>query len=139
MLKKVERFAFIFMLLKKNTIFEHTKKQMTMKISNSTLTAAEIRSMNLQETDVMGFDFQWENGLENNYLTINSKRIVSFTNPRERRKSFDKIKRMGFALGWKAPLLTDEEQGIIQAGKNRENPFAYSIICSNPKMNKVVR
>lgn len=110
-----------------------------MKTSNNTLTAVEIRNLNLNENDVMGFDFQWENGIDNNYLTINGERVVSFTNSRDRRKSFDKIKRMGLALGWKAPQLTDEEEGIIQAHKNGENPFAYSIICANPKMNKVVR
>ena len=110
-----------------------------MKYSESTLTASEIRELNLCEEDVMGFDFQWENGLENNYLTINGKRVVSFINLRDRRKSFDKIKRMGLALGWKAPLLTDEEEGIIQAHKNGENPFAYSIICANPKMNEIVK
>lgn len=110
-----------------------------MKTTNNTLTVKEIRNLNLNEKDVMGFDFQWENGIDNNYLTINGKRIVSFTNSINRRKSFDKIKRMGLALGWEKPLLTDEEQGIIQANKNGENPFAYSIICANPKMNRIVK
>lgn len=110
-----------------------------MKISNSTLTAQEIRNLNLNQSDVLGFDFKWENGVDNNYLTINGERVVSFTNSRDRRKSFDKIKRMGLGLGWKVPQLTDEEKGIIQASKNGENPFAYTIICANPKMNKVVK
>lgn len=110
-----------------------------MKTTNNTLTVKEIRNLNLNEKDVMGFDFQWENGIDNNYLTINGKRIVSFTNSRNRRKSFDKIKKMGLALGWEVPQLTDEEQGIIQANKNGENPFAYSIICANPKMNRIVK
>jgi hypothetical protein len=110
-----------------------------MKASNSTLTANEIRNLNLNRNDVMGFEFQWENGVENNYLTINGKRVVSFSNSRDRKKSFDKIKRMGFALAWGKPYLTDEEEGIIQAAKNGENPFAYSIICANPKLNEVVK
>lgn len=96
--------------------------------TNNTLTAKEIRNFNLNENDVMGYDFQWENGVDNHYLTINGERLVSFTNESDRRKSFDKIKRMGFGFGWKAPLLTDEEQGIIQAAKNGENPFAFTII-----------
>jgi len=110
-----------------------------MKTLNSTLTAKEIRNLNLNENDVMGFDFQYFNGLDNNYLTINGDRVVSFINRKDRRKSFDKIKRMGLALGWMAPQLTDEEKGIIQANKNGENPFAYSIICANPKMNEKVK
>lgn len=110
-----------------------------MKTVNSTLTAKEIRNLNINENDVMGFDYQWENGIDNNYLTINGKRIISFSKSLDRKKSFDKIKRMGFGLGWKAPLLTDEEQGIIQAVQNGENPFAYSIICANPEMNKIVK
>jgi len=110
-----------------------------MKNFNKTLTAQEIRNLNLKETDVMAFDFQYENGTENNYLTINGERVISFANSIIRRKSFDKIKKIGFALGWKAPLLLDEEKGIVQAHNNGENPFAYSIICANPKMNKIVK
>jgi hypothetical protein len=110
-----------------------------MKTSNNTLTAKEIRNLNLNENDVLGLDFQWKNGIDNNYLLVNGKRTVSFANSKDSRKSFDKIKRMGLGLGWQAPQLTDEERGIIQAHKNGENPFAYSIICANPKMNKVVR
>ena len=110
-----------------------------METLNSTLTAKQIRSLNLTEDDVMGFDFEWENEVDNHYLTINGERVLSFTNSNDRKKSFDKIKRMGLALGWKAPQLTDEEEGIIQAAKNGENPFAYSIICANPEMNEIVR
>ena len=110
-----------------------------MTTTNNTLTAQEIKSMNLNEGDVMGFDFQWENDKDNYYLTINGKRVVSFVSPRHRKNSFDKIKRMGLGLGWVAPQLTDEEEGIIQAHKNGENPFAYSIICANSKMNEIVR
>jgi len=110
-----------------------------MRTLKSTLTAKEIRALNLNKNDVMGFDFQWEDGVDNNYLTINGERVISFTNAINRRKSLDKIKRMCFGFGWKAPQLTDEEEGIIQASKNGENPFAYSIICANPKMNEIVK
>jgi len=114
-------------------------KTKTMRTLNRVLTAKEIRSLSFNENDVMGFDYQWENGMDNNYLTINGERVVSFTNLSDRRKSYHKIKRMGFAMGWKAPILTDEEEGIIQAVKNGENPFAYSIMCANPKYNEVVK
>ena len=101
----------------------------------TTLTAQQIRDLKLNRDDVMGFEFR----SDNHYLTINGERVVCFTNSKARRKSFDKIKRMGFALGWKAPLITDEEKGIVQAHKNGENPFAYTIICADPKRNKIVR
>jgi hypothetical protein len=114
----------------KNNIMTH---------SNNTLTAQQIRNLNIQKNDVLGFDYQWENGVDNNYLTVNGKRVISFTNSKHRRNSFDKIKRMGFGWGWKMGQLTDEENGIIQASQNGENPFAYSIICANPKYNKIVR
>jgi hypothetical protein len=110
-----------------------------MKAINTVLSASEIRTLNIQEGDVLGFDFQYDNGVDNNYLTVNGKRVVSFLSGRDRKKSFDKIKRMGLGFGWKAPLLTDEEEGIIQASKNGENPFAYSIICANPLMNEIVK
>lgn len=109
-----------------------------MKILNKTLTAQEIRNLNINKDDVLGFDFQYKNKLENNYLTVNGKRIVSFINLKDRKKSFDKIKRMGFGYGYKNTILTDEEEGVIQAVKNNENPFAYSILCSNSKMNEII-
>lgn len=34
-------------------------------------------------------------------------------------------------------LSSDEFDGIVQAAKNGENPFAYTIICSNPELNEV--
>lgn len=110
-----------------------------MRTANNTLTANEIRALNIGKDDVLGFDFQWENGMDNNYLTVNGERIISFTTDKQRRKSYDKIRRMGFGWGWKRPIPTDEEEGIIQAHKNGENPFAYSIICANPKLNKIVK
>ena len=110
-----------------------------MKTTNSILTAKEIRNLNIKESDILGFDFQYENGIDNNYLTINGERVISFIDAKNRRKTFDKIRKMGFGWGWKAPQLTDEEEGIIQAAKNGENAFAYSIICSNPLLNKIVK
>lgn len=110
-----------------------------MKTSRNTLTATEIRNLNLKKNDSLGFDYQWENGIDNNYLTVNGKRLISFINPKDRRKSFDKIRRMGFGLGWKKPQLTDEEEGLIQASKNGENPFACTIMCANPKFNEIIK
>jgi hypothetical protein len=44
---------------------------------------------------------------------------------------------MDLGWGWQAPQLTDEEQGIVQASQNGENPFAYSIICADPSQNGI--
>ena len=81
-----------------------------MKNLNNTLTAKEIRNLNLNENDVLAFDFQWKNGVDNNYLLINGERVISFTNLNDRRKSYNKIQRMGFGLGWLKPQLLDEEK-----------------------------
>lgn len=99
-----------------------------MKNSNKTLKVQEIKELGISEMDVMGYDYGFENDKDNYYLAINGERVVNFSNTNDRKKTFDKIKRMGLGLGWKAPILTDEEEGIIQAGKNGENPFAYTII-----------
>lgn len=32
---------------------------------------------------------------------------------------------------------SDENDGIIQAANNGENPFAYSVICANPSLNGI--
>jgi len=110
-----------------------------METLNRVLTAKEIRSLNLNEYDVMSYEYIYQHGEDNYYLLINGERVVRFANWQDRKKSYFKIKRMGFARGWKAPILTDEEEGIIQAVKNGENPFAYSIMCANPKYNEVVK
>ena len=106
---------------------------------NNTLTAAEIRSLNIQENDVLGFSYCWENNQDNHYLHVNGKIVVSFSNSRIQSKSYDKIRRMGLGWGWKAPLLTDEEKGIVQAAENGENPFAFSIICADSSRNGIFR
>ena len=106
---------------------------------STTLTAKEIRSLNIKENDLLGFDFEWVNNVDTHYLTVNGQRVVAFLNSKDRRKSFDKIKRMGLGLGFQAPLITDEENGIIQASLNGENPFAYTIICANPERNEIVK
>jgi hypothetical protein len=110
-----------------------------MEARTKTLTVNEIRSLNIGKDDVMSYDFQYENGIDNHYLCINGARILSFINPADRRKTYNKIQRMNLGWGWQRSQLTDEEQGIIQAACNGENPFAYSIICANPALNECVR
>lgn len=113
-----------------------------MKIQ-SKISAQEIRTLNLSEETVLGFEFQWcdtgEGNKDHNFIVADGKRILAFDSSRNQRKAYDKIRKMGLGWGWKTPQFTDEEQGIIQAAGNGENPFAYSIICSNPEMNEVVK
>lgn len=109
-----------------------------MKPNAKVLTANEIRNLNLSENDTMSYDYLWVNGEDNYYLVINGERKVSFTTAKLQRQSFDKIRRMGFCWKWVAPKLTDEEEGIIQAAANGENPFAYTIMCANPELNESV-
>jgi len=99
------------------------------------ITAKEIRNSNLTENCVLSHDFQ--NGMY--FLCINSVRKYSFKCSSDVTKSVNKIKKMGFGFGTHEKQLTDEEEGLIQATKNGENPFAYSIICANPKLNKIVK
>ena len=110
-----------------------------MKNLNNTLSAKQIRELKIDNKDVMGFDFQNIEGIENHYLIINGERFISFTNSLDMEKSFNKIKRMGFGLGPRPTMITDEDRGIIQASKNGENPFAFSTMYSNPEMNKIVK
>ena len=105
----------------------------------SKLSASEIRNLNLKESDVLGFDFQWIENVENNFLCVNGERKLSFDSGYNRRLAYNKIRRMGFGLGWVAPQLTDEERGIIQASLNGENPFSYSLICADTSKNGIFK
>tara|TARA_R110002096_G_scaffold76692_3_gene181130 strand:- start:1328 stop:1630 length:303 start_codon:yes stop_codon:yes gene_type:complete len=82
----------------------------------NTITAKEIRTLNLKESDVLGFAFE-RTEIENNYLLVNGKKVLNFTTSRNRQKSHNKIQRMCLGLGWQKPQLTDEEKGLIQAVK----------------------
>ena len=115
----------------KGITFAYTKTRNDMKNLTTTITASEIRSLNIQKNDVLSFSFCWENGQNNHYLHVNGNKVASFSTAREQRKSYNKIRKMDLGWGWQAPQLTDEEQGIVQASQNGENPFAYSIICAD--------
>jgi len=109
-----------------------------MKIQTK-ITASEIRNLGLTKETVLGFDFIWDGENENNFLCADGKRILSFDTGKNRRLAYDKIRRMNLGWGWVAPQLTDEEEGIIEASKNGENPFAYSIICADPSQNGIFK
>ena len=84
-----------------------------MKNLQNTITAKEIRNLNLNELDTLGYEYN--DG--NNFMLINGVRVLNFTNQSDRRKSKDKIQRMCLGLGWLKPQLTDEEEGLIQASE----------------------
>ncbi len=54
---------------------------------------------------------------------------------KEQTKLWNKLKRMGFQQHRNTE--SDEMQGMAEAGRNGENPFAFTIICSNPKLNEI--
>ena len=102
---------------------------------------SQIRSLNLTKETVLSFDYEYQNSRDNYYIVADGKRIINCTTSKIQRASFNKIRGNGsgqgdgYGWGWVKPQLTDEEQGLIQAAENGENPFAFSIICSNPELN----
>jgi hypothetical protein len=114
-----------------------------MQLHEKNLSSMQIRTLNISENDVLGKDYQWDryNGSVN-YITVNGKRIAGFVGDfgaRAMIKTWNKIRKMNLGWGWKAPIQSDEEAGIIQAVEIGENPFACTIMCSNPKLNEIVR
>ena len=84
----------------------------------------ELRSLNIKENDVLSFSFNDDNY----YLNLNGKSILNFANGSLRLKAFNKIKKMGLGLGVINTPITDEEEGLVEANKNNENPFNYTIM-----------
>ena len=62
---------------------------------------------------------------------------VTFTSEtsRGRVNLWNKLVRMGYEKPETSFFGQDELEGLCMASANGENPFAYSIICSNPAMN----
>lgn len=92
-------------------------------------TAKEIRQANPQGkmTMVSGTnDIVFDNG-------------VTFTSEssREKKNLWNKLVRMGFNQHYN--FSSDEMNGVAEAGRRGENPFAFSIICANPKRNGIFK
>lgn len=83
---------------------------------SKTITAKEVRTLRIKKEDVLGFSFE-RNEVENNYLLVNGRIVLNFATSKDRMKSYNKIQRMSFGLGWQKPQLTDEENGVVQAAK----------------------
>lgn len=90
-------------------------------------TAKEIRKANPdgKMTMVSGTnDIAFDNGV-----------IFKSSSSNEKRNLWNKLKRMGFVQHYN--FSSDENDGIVQASKNGENPFAFSIICANTSLNGI--
>jgi hypothetical protein len=64
---------------------------------------------------------------------------VTFTNEtsREQTNLWNKLKRMGFEQHYN--FSSDENEGLVEAGRRGENPFAYSMICADTKRNGIYK
>ena len=71
----------------------------------------------------------------NNNIVFDNGVIFASDSSKEKTNLWNKLKRMGFEQHYN--FSSDETDGIIEASKNGENPFAYSIICSNPLLNEI--
>jgi hypothetical protein len=104
----------------------------------SVLTAQQIRLSGLKREDVLSYDYIYKNGVDNYFLLVNGKVKWTFASSRLRFLSLRKIERMGLGLGWCKPQLTDEEIGLCEAAKRGENPFAYTLMCADPRQNVIL-
>lgn len=92
-------------------------------------TASQIRKANPQGSMsyVSGtLDIEFENGVVFRSATSN-----------ERGKLWNKLKRMGYTQHYNPQ--SDEFDGLCQAGQLGLNPFACTIMCSNPSLNEVCK
>jgi hypothetical protein len=80
-----------------------------MNTYTNTITAAEVRNLNLNAKDVLSFDHL--NGAH--LITVNGTPAMSFANAADRAKSKAKIQRMGFALGTTENDLGEVETGVL--------------------------
>ena len=90
-------------------------------------TASKIRKANPQGTMTMVSgtnDIVFQNGVT--FQSETSMQKVTLWN---------KLIRMGYDYKRASFFGQDELDGLCMAAANGENPFAYSIICSNPSMN----
>lgn len=94
-------------------------------------TAAQIRKANPQGsmTMVSGTnDIVFDNGV-----------VFTSATPMEKTNLWNKLKRMGYSQPDGGYFQTDEFAGLCQAGELGLNPFAYTIMCSNPSLNEVCK
>lgn len=71
----------------------------------------------------------------NNNILFDNGVILDSQNSREKTNLWNKLKRMGFEQHYN--FNSDEFDGLVQTDQLGENPYAFSIICSNPKLNGI--
>ena len=92
-------------------------------------TASQIRKANPQGSMTMVSG--------NNDIVFDNGVVFSSATPREKYNLWNKLQRMGYSKHYSGYFKTDEFAGLCQAGELGLNPFAYSIICSNPELNGI--
>lgn len=73
---------------------------------------------------------------DNGILFDNGVKFISATS-REQSILWRKLSRMGYIQHYN--FNSDENDGIVQAGLNGENPFAFSMICADPRKNGIYK
>jgi hypothetical protein len=94
--------------------------------SNKTLTASQIRSLDITFDTWLAFDF--EN--DTYFLLADRKRIASFESRKAQLATYNKARKMLFGYGGNSISEgpNEEERGIIEAINNGENPFSGTTI-----------
>ena len=86
----------------------------------------------------ISMSYLYENNKDNHNIHFANGVKLTFENSITAGKVFRILK---FELGFEQDynFQSDENDGIVQAALLGENPFTYSIMCSNPALNEVVK
>lgn len=98
--------------------------------SNIMTTASQIRKANPQGKMTMDY-----NGTHQ--IIFDNGVIFTSASSRDNTNLWNKLLRMGFNRHYN--FSSDEIDGLVQASQNGENPFAFSIICSNTSLNGIFK
>jgi hypothetical protein len=93
-------------------------------------TASQIRKANPQGKMMMDY-----NGTHQ--IIFDNGVIFTSASSRDNTNLWNKLLRMGFNRHYN--FQSDEIDGLVQASENGENPFAFSIICSNTSLNGIFK
>jgi len=87
---------------------------------------------------LISMSYLYENGKDNHNIHFSNGAKMTFESSRIAGKVFRILKyELCFAqnFNWQS----DETDGIIQASELGENPFACSVLCSNPSLNGIFK
>jgi hypothetical protein len=78
----------------------------------------------------------YKNGVDNYNIHFSNGAVLTFESSLIQGRVFRTLKHeLYFEQDFN--FLTEEDEGIIEASKNGENPFAFSIICANTSLNGI--